>query len=158
MNFEQSFQRLMRFEGGYTDNPADRGGKTNFGVTEAVARSFGYTGPMVDMPQDFARKVYQKAYWDACSCDDLPDCVRYDVFDAAVNSGTGQAGKWLQRAVGVADDGVIGPQTIKACQSTSSIANKFNGQRLMFMTTLPSWTTFGKGWARRIADNLLGSA
>lgn len=94
-------------------------------------------------------------YWDQCRCDDLPASVRFDVFDGAVNSGVAQATKWLQRAVGVADDGVVGRVTIAACTDAKHINSKFNGQRLMFMTSLPSWDHFGKGWARRIADNLI---
>jgi lysozyme family protein len=87
----------------------------------------------------------------------LPDAVRFDVFDAAVNSGVGQAIKWLQRAVGVADDGVIGQQTLNALAAANGdvVAKRFNGQRLMFMTNLSTWQTFGKGWARRIAHNLM---
>jgi lysozyme family protein len=120
-----------------------------------VAASFGYLGAMRDMPIDFARGVYEQGYWKPCRCDDLPESIRYDVLDAAVNSGPAQAIKWLQRAVGVADDGVIGPVTLAACAATPHINSKFNGQRLMFMTALPSWPVFGKGWSRRIADNLM---
>jgi lysozyme family protein len=155
MNFDQAMQQLLRFEGGYTNNPADHGGETNYGITKATALAFGYTAPMCDMPQSFAEHIYQKQYWDACRCDDLPEPIRYDVFDAAVNSGVAQSIKWLQRAVGVADDGIIGRVTLAACNDTAHINSKFNGQRLMFMTALPSWSTFGKGWARRIADNLM---
>ena len=155
MNFTQAFTQLMRFEGGYTNNPADAGGETNYGVTKRVAESFGYLGAMRDMPISFAQRVYEQGYWKPCRCDDLPESIRYDVFDAAVNSGPAQAIKWLQRAVGVVDDGIIGRVTLAACNDTQHINSKFNGQRLMFMTALPSWSTFGKGWARRIADNLM---
>ena len=155
MNFDQAMTQLMRFEGGYSNNPADTGGETNHGITKATALAFGYTGPMRDMPRSFAELVYQKAYWSACRCDDLPASIRYDVFDAAVNSGPAQAIKWLQRAVNVADDGIIGRITLAACNDTPHINSRFNGQRLMFMTALPSWGVFGKGWARRIADNLM---
>lgn len=155
MNFDQALDLLLKVEGGYTNNPADAGGETNYGITKRVAESYGYLGDMRDLPIDFARNVYKQGYWQPCRCDDLPESIRYDVLDAAVNSGNAQAIKWLQRAVGVADDGVIGPVTLAACATTDHINSKFNGQRLMFMTALPSWPVFGKGWARRIADNLL---
>jgi len=155
MNFQQAFSMLVKVEGGFSDHPDDRGGKTNFGVTEATARTFGYKDDMRNMPVEFAQHIYQRAYWDACRCDDLPESIRYDVFDAAVNSGVAQSIKWLQRAVNVADDGVIGRVTLAACTDTAHINSKFNGQRLMFMTALPGWASFGKGWARRIADNLI---
>ena len=155
MNFDQALDLLLKVEGGYTNNPADAGGETNYGITKRVAESFGYLGDMRDLPVEFVKKVYRQAYWDMCQCDDLPESIRYDVLDAAVNSGPTQAIKWLQRTVGTNDDGVIGPQTLAACAATDHINSKFNGQRLMFMTALPSWPVFGKGWARRIADNLI---
>lgn len=156
MKFDQAFDRLLGREGGYSNNAADHGGETRYGITIAVARANGYAGDMKTLPIDFAKAIYRKSYWIPCHCDDLPDAVRYDVFDAAVNSGGRQSAKWLQRAVGVADDGVIGPVTLAAVASCPNVANKFNGQRLQFMTTLPNWPQFGKGWARRIADNLMG--
>jgi len=155
MNFDQSFAQLMHFEGGYSDNAADNGGKTNHGITEAVARQNGYTSDMRDLPIELAKAIYKRMYWDKCRCDDLPSAIRYDLFDAAVNSGPSQAVKWLQRTVGVSDDGMLGPVTLAACNATAHLNSKFNGQRLLFMTTLPSWSVFGKGWARRIADNLI---
>lgn len=147
----------MKFEGGYANNINDAGGETNYGVTKRVAENFGYHGPMRDMPSEFAKRVYAQGYWKPCRCEDLPEAIRYDVFDSAVNSGVTQAVKWLQRTVGVADDGVVGPVTIAACHAMPHLNSKFNGQRLMFMTALPSWPTFSKGWARRIADNLMRS-
>lgn len=156
--FDEAFDRLMVAEGGYSDNPADPGGKTNFGVTERVARARGYKGDMRELPKEFAKEVvYRPDYWDKVKADQLPASVRFDVFDAAVNSGPGQAAKWLQRAAGVKDDGVIGPVTIAAATALGPVLQaRFNGIRLMFMTSLAGWQTFGKGWARRIASNLLG--
>ena len=83
----------------------------------------------------------------------LPDAARYAVFDAAVNSGVRQSAKWLQQALGVNQDGVIGKQTLAAAQlyDGRELAAKMLGARLQFMTNIPSWPTFGKGWARRIA-------
>ena len=79
------------------------------------------------------------------------------VFDAAVNSGVRQAVKWLQRAVGVADDGVIGHKTLSAIVAMEpyKLTAVFNGQRLKFMTELETFGRFGKGWSRRIAENLI---
>ena len=75
-----------------------------------------------------------------------------------MNSGIGQAVRFLQRAVGVADDGQIGPLTLAAVQrlDAESLCARFLGQRLDFMTRLSTWDVFGKGWARRIADQLKG--
>lgn len=157
MNFDEAFDRLLGHEGGYSDNPLDPGGKTMWGVTEAVARAKGYTGDMRDLPQIFAKaKIYRPDYWDAVRADELPDSVRFDVFDAAVNHGAGQSAKWLQRAAGVNADGVIGAQTIGAARTAGAqLVGRFNGYRLQFYTDLQTWPAFGKGWARRVASNLI---
>ncbi|AMM22980.1 glycoside hydrolase family 108 protein [Variovorax sp. PAMC 28711] len=156
MDFNEAFDRLLGHEGGFVDNPKDPGGQTNWGVTIAVARAAGYAGSMRDLPRDTAKAIYRKQYWDAVQADQLPEAVRFEVFDAAVNSGVGQAVKWLQRAVGTTADGVIGAQTIGAARAAGPmIAAHFNGQRLQFMADLPTWPSFGRGWARRIAGNLL---
>lgn len=156
MNFDQAFDALIGFEGGYSNNPADPGGATNWGVTSKVAYANGYTGDMRDYPRDSAKAVYRAKYWDAVQADQLPDAVRYSVFDAAVNSGVHQAIQWLQQAVKVGDDGVMGPVTLQAVQGADGgkLAANYNGERLDFMTNLPTWSTFGKGWARRVAANL----
>ena len=154
MKFEQAFTKLLGHEGGYVNHPNDPGGETNWGITKAVAREFGYTGSMRDLPRDTAKRIYRVKYWDTVKADEMPDAVRYPLFDAAVNSGVGQAARWLQRALGVADDGKIGAITIaKAKQSDGvAVASAMIGQRLQFMTNLSTWPAFGKGWARRIAS------
>ena len=157
MNFDQAYDLLIKHEGGFSNHPDDKGGATMYGVTEQVARQNGYTGAMKDLTQSFAKIIYRKLYWDAVSAEQLPDEVRYAVFDAAVNSGTGRAIKWLQQAVNEKQDGVIGSMTLRAVrQSRPSVtAARINGIRLTFMTNLSNWPAFGKGWARRIASNLM---
>lgn len=154
-NFDRAFVDLLGHEGGYSNNPADPGGETNWGITVAVARENGYVGAMKDMDQNVAKIIYSKKYW-LPTFDDLPYNVAFQVFDAAVNSGVGQAIRWLQRAAGVADDGKIGPVTVAAVLAMDPVklAVLFNAERLMFMTNLSTWGSFGKGWARRIAANL----
>lgn len=127
-----------------------------WGVTADVARANGYAGRMRDLPRDTAKSIYRLRYWDAIRADELPDALRFEVFDAAVNSGTSQAVKWLQRVVGVVDDGKIGPLTIAAANKIDgyAAAAAYNGMRLDFMTSLPTWGAFGRGWCRRIASNL----
>jgi lysozyme family protein len=112
---------------------------------------------MKDMPVGVAKAIYRKLYWDAVKADELPAAIRYAAFDAAVNSGVRQATLWLQRAVGVKDDGIIGPKTLEAAKmSNSHAANaRMVGMRLDFMTRLNTWDSFGKGWARRIASLLI---
>lgn len=154
MNFDQAFDTLLEHEGGYSDHAADPGGKTKFGITEVVARTHGYRGDMRELPIDAARLIYRSAYWDAVRADELPPAVRYAVFDAAVNSGVRQSVRWLQRAAGATDDGVIGPATLGAvrAQEPEVLLRRLLAQRLTFMTSLTGWPSFGRGWARRIAS------
>ena len=156
MNFAAAFEKLLGHEGGYSDHKDDPGGKTRYGVTEAVAREVGYRGDMRELPLDLAQRIYKKQYWDAAQAEQLPADVRYIVFDGAVNSGVVQSAKWLQRACGVKDDGVIGPQTIRAANALhpDGLKRRILAQRLRFMATLSNWPAFGRGWANRIADLL----
>jgi lysozyme family protein len=156
MNFDTAFQALLTHEGGYSDHAADPGGKTRYGITEAVARQAGYRGDMRELPLDLAQRIYRREYWDAVRADELPAALRYPLFDAAVNSGVGQAIKWLQRAAGVKDDGVIGPVTLAAVAQldASALRMRMLAQRLRLMASLPSWPSFGRGWANRICSLL----
>ena len=153
MNFDTAFEKLIGHEGGYVNNPKDPGGETNWGISK---RSY----PTLDIKAltlADAKAIYKRDYWDRAQCDRLSPDLAFDVFDTAVNSGIGQSIRFLQRAVGVADDGVIGPMTLAAIQRTNddaAIQARFNGHRLDFMTKLTTWDVFGKGWARRIAENL----
>lgn len=153
MDFQTAFDLLITHEGGYNNHPDDPGGATMYGITEKVARANGYTGAMQDLTLDFSKSIYRKSYWDACRCDQMPDTLRYPLFDAAVNSGPGQAIKWLQSAVGVKADGSIGPVTQQAVNMAAPqpTRQKMIGNRLRFMTELANWPSFSKGWARRIA-------
>ena len=145
---------MLGHEGGFSDHAADPGGKTRYGITEAVASEVGYRGDMRELPLDLAKRIYMERYWRPVRADELPAGVRYAVFDAAVNSGPGQAVKWLQRAAGVADDGVLGPKTMAAVNALNadSLRSKILAQRLRFMSSLPNWPAFSRGWSRRIAD------
>jgi lysozyme family protein len=154
MNFDAAFHKLLGHEGGFVDHPSDPGGATRWGVTERVARQHGYTGSMRELPVDTAKDIYRQSYWTPIRADELPPLLRYDVFDAAVNSGNGQAIRWLQRALGVADDGRIGQITLQAARLSNAevIKRRMLAARLRFMTDLSTWHSFSRGWARRIAD------
>lgn len=156
MNFSTAFEKLLKHEGGFSNHKDDRGGATRYGVTEAVAREAGYRGDMRELPLDLAQRIYKDRYWDAVQAESLPPDVRYIVFDGAVNSGVVQSAKWLQRACGVKDDGIIGPQTIRAANAMhpEALKRKILAQRLRFMATLANWPAFSRGWANRISDLL----
>lgn len=156
MNFTEALKHVLKHEGGYIDHPNDPGGETNFGITVAVARENGYLGDMRTIPMSVVESIYKRKYWDKVRADEMPESVRFALFDYAVNSGPSAAIRALQRVLGVADDGVLGPMTLAAAQAQSDgLGARLNGYRLKFMTDLKIWPTFGKGWARRIAENLM---
>jgi lysozyme family protein len=155
-NFDTAFDLLIGNEGGYVNNPVDPGGETNWGITRAVAVDNGYTGSMKSMPKETAKQIYKKMYWDKLQCDQLGFAVAFQLFDAGVNHGNSQAVKFLQRALSVVDDGMIGAKTIAATNSLDDlqIVMLFNAERIEFYAALKTFSTFGKGWVRRVASNL----
>lgn len=156
-DYRVAVERILKHEGGYVNHPHDKGGKTNLGITEAVARQHGYTGDMRHLTRDFAVQVYKSSYWDTVKADEFHFAVGFQLFDACVNHGRVNAVKMIQRAVGVSDDGIVGPITINAANSRkpAAVVARFNAERLRFYTNLGNWRTFGAGWSRRVADNLI---
>jgi len=104
-----------------------------------------------------AKDIYQRDYWWKAGCDLVPECVKFDLFDTAVNAGPGTAIRMLQKALGVTQDGVIGPKTMQAISSMDPerLDKRFNGHRLDHLNNLDTWPDFGRGWAQRIAENLM---
>jgi lysozyme family protein len=153
MNYDEAFKIVIGHEGGYVNDLKDPGGETKYGISK---RAYP-TEDIKSLTLDRAKAIYKRDYWDKVRADELPKQVRFSMFDAAVNSGVVQSIKWLQRAVGTTDDGIIGPQTLAQLRARepNRVAAIFNGQRLKFMASLPTFDRFGKGWARRIAENLI---
>lgn len=156
LTFLDIFNRLIGHEGGYVNDPRDPGGETNWGITKRTAQANGYQGSMRAMTRDQAFKIYYSAFWLRYQCDKMPEAVAFQFFDAAVNHGLGNASRMLQRAVNVADDGIIGNMTIAAIKkmAISDVIMRLNAERLEFYCKLGTFTTFGKGWVRRVAGNL----
>src|SRR5574340_1348204 len=154
MDFDTAFSRLIDSEGGYVNDPKDPGGETKFGISK---RSY----PEVDIANltlDGAKAIYLRDFWSPLG--DAHQAIKFQVFDFAVNSGIGTAIRKLQLAVGVADDGHWGPKSAAAlaAMDLNDVLMRFAAQRLLFMTSLSTWDKFGKGWARRIAKDLLYAA
>lgn len=157
-SFDDAFDALIGNEGGYSNNPADPGGETMWGVTARVARAAGYVGAMRDLPHDTAKSIAKKLYWDPLRLDEFDPRVAFQIFDANYNGGHPVI--WMQGAAGAKVDGLIGPATIAAVQATDPLrfVLRWNALRLNYFTSLNTWQTFGKGWARRIASNLTKGA
>lgn len=156
MTFDLAFDRLIGVEGGYTDGAGDPGGETKWGISK---RSY----PDLDiraLTKDDAKQIYRQDFWNRIYADQLPGSVAFQVFDFAVNSGIETAVRYLQRAVGVADDGHWGPvsQAAAAARSETDLILLLNSERLEYMTKLSNWPVASRGWARRIASNLRHAA
>ncbi len=101
-------EELIAREGGYVANPADKGGPTCFGVTQAVARAHGYAGPMTRLPRDTAIAIYRADYWETPRLDrvaTLAPTVAAELFDTGVNMGTGTAAGFLRRSLNALNRG-----------------------------------------------------
>lgn len=154
--FNNALRVTLRHEGRYVNHPKDPGGATMYGITERVARAHGYVGDMRVLPLDTAAEIYRISYWDKVRGDELPPALAGQVFDAAVNHGVKAAVTLLQRTVGTAQDGIIGPATLKAAKAAGdSAAAHYLGYRLKYYTSLSTWGTFGRGWTNRVAEQLL---
>lgn len=157
-NFEECLALVLHSEGGFANNPLDPGGMTNLGVTKVTYE--GYVNRHVDeaemrsLTPALVAPLYKKMFWDRIKGDALPVGVDYCVFDAAVNSGVGRAAKFLQVALNLPADGIIGPITLHALEvrDPEEIIEQICRERLEFLQSLNTWHTFGKGWGKRVAD------
>lgn len=158
--FTQFINRVLEHEGGYVNHPQDPGGETNHGITKRTARENGYTGSMRTMTRAQAVEIYRKAFWQRYRADQMPEAVAFQFLDACINHGYGNAARMLQRAAGVADDGVIGAVSLAAVNKLpeNDLLLRFNAERIVFYTKLSTFTTFGKGWVKRVAQNLIHAA
>lgn len=158
--FARALPLVLAHEGGFTRNPKDpgnwTGGKVGVGVLKGTKYGIAAnTFPHLDIENlrvEDVGPIYRRNYWDAVKGDQLPAGVSYAVFDFAVNSGPRRAIMALQRAVGVADDGKIGPVTLAAIarRSPEDTITRICADRLAFMRRLSTWPTFGRGWLRRV--------
>lgn len=176
--FDDYFNEVLVHEGGYVNDPADRGGETNYGITAATARAAGYNGSMKDIPIEKVKDIYRKEYWLKIKGPELsrlhPD-ITSELFKAAVNCGVTRASKWFQRTTNlfikdsnelIAVDGVIGPKTIAAFDKASEFELHTNAESYIINDAFlhyvgghyiglaernPSQKKFIKGWLNRIA-------
>ena len=130
-HIDQLIDELIAREGDFVDHPADTGGPTRWGITQAVARRHGYTGEMHTLPRHMAAAMYKRVYWHAAAFDQLERLapkLAAEMFDTGVNMGTGTAIGFLQRALNalnrngrdypdIAIDRKIGSETLRAVQA-----------------------------------------
>jgi lysozyme family protein len=146
-------------EGGLSDHPRDRGGRTNHGITQktydAYRTSTGQERRLVDLIEEREmRAIYHDDYWVPCNCDALAPALAAAVFDMAVNSGVWNAKIALQRAVHVRADGVVGPVTVAASKATPDVILRFLEKRMAYIQDVlfarPSQVEFLEGWGIRL--------
>ena len=170
-NFAPALKAVLVHEGGYTNHPKDPGGVTLEGIIQRVYDGYRKSKGLATRPLKASMRgtaaweverdeIYRRDYWEPSRCSDLPPGVDYAVFDQSVNSGVGQSAKWLQRAVGVKADGIIGELTVQAALTApdkAAVVQSMCDQRLAMLQSLSTWGTFGRGWKARV-DNVRRAA
>jgi lysozyme family protein len=168
MTFDDAFTALLGNEGGLSMEPNDRGNWTSGIVGQGLLKGTKYGISAMSFPGedianmtiDRAKDIYLRQYWGPAGCDTVPDSVKFDLFDMAVNSGVRNAVKNLQSAAGLSGgdvDGILGSHTLQAIQSTpeTRLWARFQGARLRFIVNSTVWAAEGRGLINRIANNLM---
>ena len=144
-DIDQLIEALIEREGGYANHPADRGGPTRFGITEAVARAHGYRGAMSGLPQDEAAAIYRRLYWLRPRFDQVAaraPRIAAELFDTGANMGPAVAATFLQRALtalnrngkdypDLVPDGRVGPATLAALDGFLDARGKRGGETVL---------------------------
>ena len=165
-NFHKCLDMILHHEGGYVNHPKDPGGMTNLGVTKRVYEDWvGYSvseHTMQNLTEEDVAPIYKKNYWDRIKADELPSGLDLCVFDFGVNAGTGRGARFLQKCVGAVADGAIGPNTLRQVdewvntfKSTEDLITDYSDRRRNYYKRLKTFSTFGKGWLRRVEETEL---
>jgi lysozyme family protein len=140
-NREASISKTLQYEGGYTNDPRDPGGATNWGITIYDARLHwkpdATPADVRAMPKSVAIDIYRQKYWAKMDCDNRPTGPDFVDFDLGVNSGVGKVFAW---------------RPLFAKLDPVSYVKALCAKRLSFLHALRTWSAFGRGWGRRVAD------
>lgn len=160
--FELCLNEVLRHEGGYADHPVDPGGATNMGITHKTLARWRQVSPWWNLPKsevkdlgrNEAAQIYRALYWDLCRAAEMPAGIDLAVFDYAVNSGPSRSIRTLQAALGVAEDGLVGPLTLGAAgkADAAKVIKAICDKRLGFLKALSTFPVFGRGWTSRVAS------
>ena len=165
--FEAALRHVLAMEGGWSDDPFDRGGPTNMGITLAELAEYlklestpenleQLRRQLKQIEPALVRSIYEARYWRPACCARLPAPVALMHFDAAVNQGVGTAARMLQEAVRVEIDGEIGPITLAAAEATEPlmVVRRYAEIRMARYRKLSTFWRFGRGWLRRVDATL----
>lgn len=161
---DRLIDHILKLEGGYVDHPNDRGGPTNYGITlktlKEVRGSHVTAEDVKALTEDDARRIYLDRYYHRPGFEELGNKPTLEavLLDSAVQHGPKQAVKFLQRALGVTEDGVLGPETLDAADrfspGDSVLAARVLGRRLAFYARVledESQRPFASGWMNRLS-------
>jgi len=170
--FEACLEVVLKFEGGLSDHPLDRGGKTNFGITQAVYNTYrkAIGKPLQDVAKITmaeVREIYYRYYWTPSKAEKMPPPLDLVVFDTAVNCGVATSARLLRRAMArlglVSDwrDDVVRESVIATLWRLAKEPNKLKGLCYAYLTERfnyykaivernPSQKVFFRGWHNRI--------
>ncbi|WP_082905796.1 MULTISPECIES: glycoside hydrolase family 108 protein [Bradyrhizobium] len=161
-NFAKCLAVTLTHEGGYSNNPSDRGnwtgGRVGIGLLKGTRYGIAaHAYPYLDIKNltlGDARAIYERDYWKPVRGESLPYGVDLATFDAGVLSGCRRSMLWLQAAVGAKEDGAVGHETISKVLAANreTTIRAICEKRRSFLRRLPSWKFFSNGWSRRIAD------
>ncbi len=113
---------------------------------------------MKDLLVEDVAPIYKKNYWDRVKGDSLPSGLDLCIFDFGVNAGPGRAAKYIQTQIGTIADGGIGPNTLAKLNEYLSktpiekAIRDYQSVRQDYYEQLSTFTTFGKGWTRRVQE------
>lgn len=149
-NFDAVMEEVFLHEGGYVNHKKDPGGETNYGISK---RSYPNLNIRALTKAD-AKTIYRKDFWEPIRGDELPTGIDLVTMDPSVNSGRKRGVSWLQHALGVVVDGQMGPATVAAARKAepAGVISRACAKRSGWLRGLRTWGTFGKGWARRVAE------
>ena len=147
MTFETAVDFVLDREGGYIIDPHDPGGETKYGISK---RAY----PLEDVPnltRERAVYLYERDYWRACKCAELPPALALLVFDTAVNQGPDVAIRLLQRTLMIHEDGIVGPETIRAAQTRNIhlVLRDYARRRILRYARSVNADAFLGGWIGR---------
>jgi len=156
--FDECLPFILQWEGGFVDNPLDRGGATNKGITQDTYDAYRVNNKrsVAAIEDREVRDIYSAFYWLPAKCAILPDPADLVVFDSAVNHGVVKSAKLLQQAVGVVVDGHVGTETMDAVKEMEplELADAIIEERQRFYRRIvqndPTQQVFLKGWLNRL--------
>ena len=155
MEFHQAIVHILKSEGGYVNDPTDRGGETKYGIASKYYPNEDIKG----MTEKRAKEIYWNDYWLKSFCDKLPPEVRLMHFDTSVNMGISRASKFLQESIGVTVDGIVGKITLSKAHKCD--LKTYSRLRLTYYTKIilnkPKQIKYINGWFNRVLDVLIHS-